>query len=365
MANRLQLSAELKARLSYAMVKVNHGWHSHTIDQVESMTSQAASPTSSNSTVHGRHGASASPQLAPGHRASNNTTPASATLSHFDGSWAERSHLTGSPALPPPFAQSRPAPSLAPPISLQPARYNANARRNSNPPFVAPQLRPQPHQGSPQTPGQPSPMQAPHIRSMATPVVDPILFSPDQNVREKDAIETLLFMSSPGNSANLKHTFASSSSQPLPSMRNGHSVISSPHRTALPGSQPRKSLPSARPAHSQPTKRVGFEKSPSNLSDMEVDESFGTPSAAASPYSRGTPRRRPNGSHSAAEVAAQRMKVPLSVPSGLSGTSKPRPALREADIEKMLDMAAAAESSDSEDEIQIPVRRAGAGPVGT
>ena len=350
------------------MVKVNHGWQSHSIDQVESMASQGVSPTSSNSTVHGRHGASASPRLAPGpHRGSNNTTPASATLSHFDGSWTERGRPAGSPALPSPFPQSRTAPALAPPISLQPARYNANARRNSNPPYAPPPLRAHSHHGSPQTPGQPSPMQAtPNARPLGTPVVDPILFSPHQNVREQDAIETLLFMSSPGNSANLKHSFASPSSQPLPSVRNGNNITSTPHRTALSGSQPRKGLPSGRPSHhSQPAKRVGFEKSPSNPSDMDVDEPYGTPHAAASPYARATPRRRPNGHHPGVEAAAQRLKVPLSVPSGLSGPSKPRPALREDDIEKMLDMAASADSSDSEDEIQIPVRRAGAGPVGT
>ena len=96
---------------------------------------------------------------------------------------------------------------------------------------------------------------------------------------------------------------------------------------------------------------------------MEVDEPYGTPHAMASPYSRGTPRRKPNGNHSV-DLTAQRLKVPLSVPSGLGGSVKQRPVLREDDIEKMLDMAAAAESSDSEDEIQIPTRHAGAGPVG-
>ncbi|KAJ0318631.1 hypothetical protein COL5a_010609 [Colletotrichum fioriniae] len=55
-------SSDLKTRLSYAMLKVNHGWQSHSIDEVESMASQAASPTSSHSTLHGRQELSASPR---------------------------------------------------------------------------------------------------------------------------------------------------------------------------------------------------------------------------------------------------------------------------------------------------------------
>ncbi|KAJ4285938.1 hypothetical protein N0V88_008213 [Collariella sp. IMI 366227] len=64
-----------------------------------------------------------------------------------------------------------------------------------------------------------------------------MLVSPHTNVREQTAIESLLFMSSPGNSANLKHAFPGSSSQPLPSAHQPQQ-----QRTALPTSQPRKSL---------------------------------------------------------------------------------------------------------------------------
>lgn len=356
----LQLSAELKTRLSYAMVKVNNGWQSHTIDQVETLASRVGSPTSSNSTVHLRRGASASPQLSTSsHRGSNNATPATGLQHHFtprlgdpsNPAWREsRSHTQSNL---PSSAPSKEAPSLAPPISIEPSQHLGNPRRNPNS-RLTPSLAPHSNLASPNintaphTPGQPSPY--PASEHQRTPAADPILFSPhqtpQQDVREQDAIESLLFMSSPGNSANLKHTFPSSS-QPL--NRN---------RTALPGSQPRKSLPSGRPtqnpvphpyAPSQP-KRGGFDGSGSGAMDLDDP---------ASPYARGTPRRKVvNGAavtSDARNATPARLKqLPLS--SGLSGPSRPRPRLADEDIDRMLDSVAADDSSDSDGEIVIPPR---------
>ncbi|KAK8080051.1 hypothetical protein PG997_007869 [Apiospora hydei] len=327
----LQLSAELKTKLSYAMLKVNNGWQSHSIDEVESLASQAASPTSSSSTLHGRHGASASPRP---HK------PGAPGRAH-ESFWREsntRPRLSTSP----PKSQ---LPALAPPASIQPRQPNhLNPRRNSNAKYTPAFLSPT-HQGSPHTPAQPSPLQStPGTYMNRTPNMDPIIFSPHQNVREQEALETLVFMSSPGNSANLKHGFPSSHS------RNG---AANSHRTALPGSrlgpgadghQVRKSLPTGRQG-----KRVGFEKSPGTVDDMDMDEAYG------SPQIRGTPRRKTIGS-----------KPSLSVPAGLSGPSRSRPALQDDDIERMLDRVAADDSSDSDGEITLPrSRRPGsAGVVG-
>ncbi|KAH8913049.1 hypothetical protein BR93DRAFT_872499 [Coniochaeta sp. PMI_546] len=349
-----ELSAELRTRLSYAMVKVNNGWQSHTIDQVETLASRAGSPTSSNSTIHFRQGASASPQLSSSsHRGSNNATPATGLQHQFtsrlsdptNSAWRDsRSHALSNASSSAPSKQPL---SLAPPISIEPSQHLGNPRRNTNPRHT-PSLALHSNLGSPSTstaphtPGQPSPY--PGSEHQRTPVVDPMLFSPhqtpQQNVREQDAMEALLFMSSPGNSANLKHTFPSSS-QPL--NRN---------RTALPGSQPRKSLPSGRPtqnpvphpyASSQP-KRVGFE----NSGVMDLDD-------PASPYSRGTPRRKINGASDVRNATPARLKqLPLS--SGLAGPSRPRPRLADEDIDRMLDSVAADDSSDSDGEIVIPVR---------
>jgi hypothetical protein len=348
----LQLSIQLSTRLTYAMRKVNNGWQGLPIDQVEKLASQAASPTSSNSTIHLRNGSSASPQLSNGsHRGSNNTTPATGLSQQFparhsDGVWREtaRTDSAGSPASPVKATHA-----LAPPVSIQPSRHLGNTRRNSNPKLTPTFLsgsHASPNAG-PHTPGHPSPyLGTAHQR---TPLVDDIIFSPHQK-REQDAIESLLFMSSPGNSANLKHAFPSSS-QPLPSAHTA------PQRTALPTSQPRKSLPSGRPIHhgrsqSQTQKRVGFEKT---RTEMDMDESFG------SPYSRGTPRRKVNGhgAYGAGEMyapVARLKQIPAS--SGIIVPSRPRRALADEDIDRMLDRAAAPEDSDSDGEIQIPVSRA-------
>ncbi|KAK3947468.1 hypothetical protein QBC32DRAFT_224096 [Pseudoneurospora amorphoporcata] len=429
-----ELSAELKTRLSYAMVKVNNGWQSHSIDQVESLASRAASPTSSNSTVHMRNGSSASPQLvnqrrgshagmAPGgsqqyptssqqyssgsqqHPSGSQQHPSGSQQQHSQGRPVESSYARESGYFAPrysPSSQTEPIPSvtLAPPAPIQPTRQQfQQPRRNSVPrntqAFLAINHQPSPQQGL-NTAGQPSPYLTTHHHHR-TSLMDPPMYPPHQNVREQDAIESLLFMSSPGNSANLKHGFPSSSqplsssqpplpssqSQPLPS---GHAQAQQ-QRTALPSSQPRKSLPSARPtnhprAHqtqSQPTqqKRVGFQKSP-NAMDMD-DGSYGV-----SPYSsntinnnntRGTSRKRGgyNGHAGAAgggepQQHAQYAHGPVQklkqmpVSSGLTVPSRPsqqRTGLKDEDIDRMLELAAARErgDSDSEGEIQIPVSR--------
>ncbi|KAL8314944.1 hypothetical protein RB593_008508 [Gaeumannomyces tritici] len=360
-----ELSAELKARLSYAMVKVNNGWQSHNIEQVETLASRAASPSSTASTLHGRQGSSASPRLhSASSRGTDSTSPTAGGPAplpsvhqrrqhHRSGSLASRPYATSAMSPPP---RLKPAPSLAPAVSIQPSRSVVHPRRNSNPAFTPTFLSHSGHYASPRTPADASSMNGtPRQTTARTPLVDPILFSPHQNVREQDAIESLLFMSSPGNSANMKHSFPPSSSQPVVSTRTG-ATASGSQRTALPTGQPRKSLPAGRPPpSSQPTKRVGFDKSPSNLSEMDVDDQY-------SPHaSRGKPRQRTNGDFH----AHPRQKMPLSVPSGLSVTSRRRPGLAEADIDKMLDRCMDEESSDSEGEIQIPVRREGPGVVRT
>ncbi|TGJ78366.1 hypothetical protein E0Z10_g10394 [Xylaria hypoxylon] len=347
-----ELSAELKAKLSYAMVKVNNGWQSHSIDEVESLASQAASPASSTSTLHGRHGSSASPRISlAGFRqaASNPSSMATSPIvQHSQGRTYEsywRESISKIPSTTSPVSQ---VPSLAPPASIQPRQaLPTNPRRNSNARYTPAYLS-QSHHSSPHTPSQPSPLQStPSQHHIRTPNVDPILFSPPQNLREQEALETLLFMSSPGNSANLKHTFPTpQASQP----RNGTRAALPTSRlgqTSEVNSQGRRALPTGRP-HVQP-KRVEFEKSPSTFSSMDVDEHYGSSQVRAMPR-----RRTINGS------------VPrpsLSIPVGLSGPARTKPPLGDDDVQRMIDRAAAADSSDSEGEIQLPPssRRNGTG----
>ena len=336
------------------MVKVNNGWQGHTIDEVESLASQAASPTSSTCIQHGRHGASASPRM----NAAASRQPVFGTMTSppaqvvpqsrtYESFWRENHSRPRS-------STSPQVPMLAPPAAIQPRQPGqSNPRRNSTARY-APAYLSHPDHASPHTPAQPSPLAStPGQHTLRTPNVDPILFSPHQNMREQEALETLVFMSSPGNSANLKHAFPSSqssqASQPRSSMRTAlpTSRLAAVSETHSPG---RKPLPNGR-MHSHQTqqvKRVGFEKSPSNVSEMSLDDPYG------SPQTRGTPRRRTNGSAH---------RPTLSVPAGLGASSRPRPKLQDADIERMLDRVAADDSSDSDGEIRIPQdrRRQGAG----
>ncbi|KAM0200756.1 hypothetical protein ACHAPI_002421 [Fusarium lateritium] len=331
-----ELSNELRTRLSYAMIKVNKGWQSNSLEEVENMASQAASPVSSTSTVHQRQGSSASPRMAMSKPPSS-----SAPLPQASSTQPRKSNT--------PPSSSWNKPTLAPPAPIRPSVLlpgsHAHPRRNSNP-HRTPNMLSQSHSASPQTPGHSSLHHGPRSRTMA----DPILMSPHQNVREQDAIETLLFMSSPGNSANLKHAFPPTGS-PGPNLgMNG----SQPPRHALP-SGPRKPLPSAqRQAYSG--RRPPHDKSPMAPpppgSPMDLD----SPQQNYSAQHKVMPRRRTVGGRS-------HLRGTISLPSGIGvGNGKTRKTLRDEDIERMLDQASAetADSSDDE-EILLPPRRTVAG----
>ncbi|EMT70812.1 hypothetical protein ACKRZS_009037 [Fusarium odoratissimum] len=332
-----ELSNELKTRLSYAMIKVNKGWQSNSLEEVENMASQAASPVSSTSTIHNRQGSSASPRIPMSKPPSS-----SAPLPQPYGSASQRRKSN----TPPSSSWNKPA--LAPPAPIRPSvlvpNSHANPRRNSHP-NRTPNMLTHSHSASPHTPGQPSTVpHGPKSRVMG----DPVLMSPHQNVREQDAIETLLFMSSPGNSANLKHAFSPTGS-PGPNVGMARPP---PPRHALP-SGPRKPLPTSQ-RQPQQTRKAPYDKSPMAPppgSPMDLD----SPQQHHAAQNRVAPRRRTIGSRS-------QLRGTLSLPSGIGlGSGKTRKPLRDEDIERMLDKASveAADSSDDE-EILIP-RRAVAG----
>ncbi|KAJ6440575.1 tubulin gamma chain [Purpureocillium lavendulum] len=311
-----QLSAELRTRLSYAMIKVNHGWQGRSLDEVESLASQAASPASSTSTVHRRHGSSASPRL------NVNSTP----QVHFsnDPVMIRRKSIS-----PPSLLSGKPT--LAPPAPIQPSMSmpapRSNPRRNSNPRYTPAGLA-QSHSGSPLTP-----------QGTSKPI----------SRLDQDVAETLLFMSSPGNSANLKHAFSPSGS---PGAQPPPPAPRSTGRHALP-SGPRRALPTQRPSL-PPPKKVVFDRSgmpppPDSPMDLDSPQHYHSPNQT-------TPKRRTNG-------AGTHVRAALSLPSGLGlGNGTARKTLRDEDIERMLDRAGAeaADSSDDE-EIQLPPRRGVAG----
>ena len=337
-AHTTQLSAELRTRLSYAMVKVNHGWQTRSLDEVESLASQQASPASSTSTVHRRQASSsASPRLT----ASGAPWPQVHFAKEPVVSTRRMSNSPPSSAGSNGTAQNKPM--LAPPAPIQPSSSmpapRSNPRRNSNPHYM-PTMLSHSHSASP----QPSSM-TPNGYPRSSQAGDPLTYSPHKNVREQDAIESLLFMSSPGNSTNMKHNVfsphsgspAPSSSAPLPPRSRVN------ERHALPSSAPRRGLPSDRPSL-HPPKKVGPDRSPVQMaqpaSPMDVDSHQSSP--------RWTGRPHTGGHHRAA----------LSLPSGLGlGNGTARKALADDDIERMLDRAGAdlGDSSDDE-EIQMPRR---------
>lgn len=333
----LQMSADLKTRLAYAMMKVNHGWQSRSLDEVESLASQAASPVSSNSTLHRRPSSSTSPR----------PPPTSAAQVRFAADPVEARRKSHSPP-------GRPSkPTLAPPAPIQPSlsKQSSNGRRNPVPRHT-PTLLTNSHSAS--AAHNYSPRQHPDAGAMSSSQPsrpsEGILYSPHQNVREQDAIETLLFMSSPNNSSNLKHAFSPSVS-PAPQQGLLHETM---HRNT-PSSSFRKGLPGQRPAI--PQRRVGFDQSPvmgpPPGSPMELDspqQPYRSPNAW-------TPKRRANG-------ASGHLRGALSLPSGLGlGNGRARQALRDEDIERMLDQTA--DDSSDDEEIQLTPRTNGvAGAVG-
>ncbi|KAH8602084.1 hypothetical protein B0O99DRAFT_499856 [Bisporella sp. PMI_857] len=204
-----ELSSELRTRLSYAMVKVNHGWQSNSIDEVESLASQTGSPTSSTSTLHGRRFPITSPRtamIASRSQMSSQAIPVTHTPTGdfdlysrseptsrtYESFW--RDHSTPIPLNSQPATKA----SLAPSAEIRPT---STSRRSHTPKFSKP----------PTIPGQgsnSSTSSIPHTPNRVTLDNDPKpLPSSQKTLQEQDAIETLLFMSSPGNSGNMGHQF--------------------------------------------------------------------------------------------------------------------------------------------------------------
>lgn len=199
------------------MVKVNNGWQSHSIDEVESLASQAGSPTSSStSTLQGRRNIMTSPRTAIAnvqgrpspmvtmtqpptadfdlysrHDQTSGNTYESFWRNHSTTSYPVQRHSHHSSVTSPPVPRG-----LAPPADIRPTQVS---RRSSTPKFSKPPTMP----GH----GSNSPYNAPRTPHRETARAPPIQTQAQKTIQEQDAIETLLFMSSPGNSGNMAHAF--------------------------------------------------------------------------------------------------------------------------------------------------------------
>ncbi|KAF4595077.1 cyclin-dependent kinase [Ophiocordyceps camponoti-floridani] len=319
-----EMSAGLQAHLSYASFKLRNGWESRSFDEVELLASQAVSPTSTVSTSINRRrfGSSTSP-----HQPAVANPSATARLPLADDPMAPRRPSDSS------SPSSSPGRSvLAPPAPIRPTASSVhgtgpNPRRNSNPRHT-PTMLSRPALASPRTP-RPGPR--------------PDVGQPPISRAEQDVAESLLFMSSPGNSANIKHATlprASSQSTAPPGSR------AAAGRHALP-SGPRKALPTQRPSKAA----TGMGPPPPD-SPMDMDPPR-HPNRAA-------PQRR-----RAAGGGSSHVRAALSLPSGLGlGRAVVRRPLGDEDIERLLDRVGDEPPDSSDDEeIQLP-RRDVAGLMG-
>lgn len=237
---RSQLSAQLRARLSYAAAKVERGWQMRDGERLH----LSGSPASSTSTIHGPRDNIRSEGVRQFRRGSSGDTITSAQLA--SGTYLSRlpngaadisrpstadirsSYLKSPPSIRPqtsPVKLQQP-PRLAPPVDII-SGSGGNIRRRPNPnesPAISnynPYPRHRRHHSEQQfrvsspsysangvlVPGTPPlrPSQPPSRLHISTPSTSNNIFpkqrTPSQNaLMEQDAIETLLFMSSPENS---------------------------------------------------------------------------------------------------------------------------------------------------------------------
>lgn len=229
----LQISAQLRTRLSYAMVKVQNGWEKKSLDDIEDETSQRGSPISAPSRSESIRGPFGSPRdltsqrrpsaisedsdqmmLSPHQASAPESRPRAATSCLLAPSILRDRFLTGLAA----FWQTYSGPVannasddkpennrmevsiLAPAAEIGPRR-----KRRSSASFHPPSLLNAGQRKYYSDLGAGS-----HTPGAGAPRAG-ILRMPSQQA-EKDAVDTLLFMSSPNNTGRLPHT----SSEGLP-----------------------------------------------------------------------------------------------------------------------------------------------------
>ncbi|TQS39245.1 hypothetical protein Golomagni_00229 [Golovinomyces magnicellulatus] len=217
-----ELTSELRTRLSYAMVKVNNGWQSNSIDEVESLASHRGSPSSSSSILQGRRHLHSSPRMAMAKIKGKNDGGPNMTQANspdfdiccrldqssrtYESFWRDHSvtdplnHQNSPNRQARSSARSSPASrALAPPAEIcssYPRGYD-NLKNNSKKVYIRPGY-------SSHSPSSVSAPQTP--QRIGSQRVGNTINPPSQTTtQEQDAIETLLFMSSPGNLNNMGH----------------------------------------------------------------------------------------------------------------------------------------------------------------
>lgn len=215
-----QLSAQLRTRLSYAMIKVQNGWEKRSIEELEELPSQRGSPISAPEAYRNQLGSPADPthqRRASGVSENSDRMPLSSRSSPSyqsrqlaatpSSNWSSTSRFGDSksdnPSLLVDLEQMRAnGPMLAPAAEIGSRRKRRSSASRAPPPLLSSSQRKHYSDlgASPRTP-------------TTTPRAG-ILRMPSQQA-EKDAVDTLLFMSSPKNSSRVAHTSLDSQPSPL------------------------------------------------------------------------------------------------------------------------------------------------------
>ncbi|KAF2450341.1 hypothetical protein P171DRAFT_348808 [Karstenula rhodostoma CBS 690.94] len=212
-----QLSAQLKTRLSYAMVKVQNNWEKQSLDELEERISQQGSPNSVANRTPGSRPFFESPTTAERHRRPSGVSENSDHMILSPGQRTPPDHSRYHASMPSSLWRPGTKPTLNAAVSLisvtgsntglvlGPApEFESRRKRRSSA-----SLHPPPLLGSSQRKHFSDLGAGP--RTPATPRPG-ILRMPSQQA-EKDAVDTLLFMSSPNNSGRLPHTSADAPAQ--------------------------------------------------------------------------------------------------------------------------------------------------------
>jgi hypothetical protein len=182
-AHNLQLSVQLKTRLKYAMVKIQNGWEKQSIDQLETLAAAHSPPVSA--PRMSRHSSSSSEAYLMSPIVQTTPPQHSSRLLQSHGRNNSTNSIPGSLHA----AHSHQPPSLAPAPQITSRRSGRRSTTSRAPPSLS---RANFH-SSPVTPDTRLPTSA-------------LLSCNLQNQAEKDAVDSLLFMSSPNNSNNLKYS---------------------------------------------------------------------------------------------------------------------------------------------------------------
>ncbi|KAL8719446.1 MAG: hypothetical protein Q9225_003551 [Loekoesia sp. 1 TL-2023] len=253
-----ELSHDLHTRLSYAMFKVQNGWQSHNLNELEAMAIPKTPPSSTISQMQRIAASPTLPTTHPQHHAKKlqnmQGSPLGSRIAYEPPNPQEPLHS-------PRFQRNSPAdeafrqghatqnvqkysspqgspyrgPTLAPPADILPRNSRSFHASNAQLPSLKTSNLPHNAPVSTLSPSDPSIVSATPPRRPA-----PTIRTPSQKAAmEKDAVETLMFMSSPGNSGC--HPAFHNTTSPM----SNHTVNMSPKRATFASATDNRNLPAS------------------------------------------------------------------------------------------------------------------------